>query len=917
MRAVWRLAISSLWARPWRSAMLIAAVGLSAALIAAVACAMDSINRAIEAQLGAQVGNADARLLAASAAGDFPASFLTRVQEWPEVAAAWGDMTAAVSLTVEKAGLIEPAGVGSGASPNVRFVRGNRVLRATSLAHGVWFSEGNARLELIAGTMPSDRGQVVIDALTAERLSWEYGSESGSTLLSGRAEHLSSGAPEIPETAAAAEAGQVNARVGVRPGDRVQVFRLLGKRREFEVVGVAAPPPLGGRPQIWMSMPDVEEIIGRRDRLSLIEITLNEGVDADAFADARQKELGDRFLLQTTAKVRTGVEKNVASSQLGFVLAAVLSFLSAAFIIMTGLNTGLAEQRRSLAVLRCVGATPAHLGWTQLLVGLMVGGIGAALGLPLGVGVAWVLVQVFHERLPSGLGLPILTLSISVAGAVLAGVGGALWPAWQASRLSPLAALTARAAPVKRAHVQLTTLAGLLCLLTQAVIVGVPQNGQVVFWGYATTGLPMMFLGYFLLGVPMVIIMVRAMASGLSRVLGLPRELLGRTMRATPYRYGFTAGAMMGGLALMVALWTNGGGFLRDWLGRIRFPDAFVSGIALSEESQRMLDALPFVEETCAITMVPVETDVFGVRALQSYKTTFVAFEPESFFRMAELDWVQGEPEAAKQRLIEGGAVIVAREFYVAKGMGVGDAFTCRFNDREATFEIVGVVTSPGLELVSKFFNVGEEYVEQSLHAVFGSRKDLKEQFGDESVGLIQISLRDDVDDETALASIRETVFGAGVLDSGSGRQIREQLVELIKGFLLVFSVVASMAMFIACFGVANVVAASIHARRFEFGVLRAVGAQRWLLSRLILGEAIIIALSAGILGTLMGLQGAWAGRRLNAMLLGVEIRGLVQPWVIVAGFGVVLAFCVGASLPSVMRLNTRSTRELLSARLG
>lgn len=917
MRAIWRLATSSLWARPWRSAMLIAAVGLSAALIAAVACAMDSVNRAIEVQLGTQVGDADARLLASSSTGDFPGSYLKVVTAWPEVESARAELTATVSLALSAEGLAPPA---DARVDTALWLKQTRVLRTSSLAHGVWFSQADLQLELIAGRMPTDRGQIVIDALTAERLSWTYQAESsarGLALLSGRAPHLGLGPRAIPDSAPEPLAEAINRSVGVRPGDRVQVFRLFGRRRQFEVVGIAAPPPLGGRPQIWMSMPDLEEVSGRHDHLSLIEMKLRDGVDADAFADARQAELGDRFLLQTTAKVRSGVDRNVASSQLGFMLAAVLSFLSAAFIIMTGLNTGLAEQRRSLAVLRCIGATPAQLAATQLLIGLMLGCIGAGLGLPLGIGVAWVLVHLFREQVPSGLGLPVLTLAISAFGALVAGVGGALWPAWQASRLSPMAALSARAVPVKRVHVQLTLLAGLFCLLIQACIVGLPSDGQVVFWGYATTGLPAMFVGYFLLGVPMVMLSVWLLAPALSRLLGLPRELLGRTMRATPYRYGLTAGAMMGGLALMVALWTNGGGFLRDWIGRVRFPDAFVSGVALSEESQRLLDALPFVKRTCAITMVPVETDVFGVKALQHYTTTFVAFEPQAFFDMAELDWVQGDPEVAKRRLIEGGAVIVAREFFVAKGLGVGQQFSCSFNGHEETFEIVGVVTSPGLELVSKYFNVGEEYVNQSLHAVFGSRADLKAKFGNESIGLIQIELSDDIDDETALATIRRTVLGAGVLDAGSGRQIREQLTGMIRGFLLVFSVVAAMSMFIACFGVANVVAASIEARRFEFGVLRAVGAQRWLLARLILGEALIIALSAGVLGTLMGLQGAWAGRRLNAMLLGIEIRGMIEPMVIVGGFAVVTAFCVGASLPSVLRLNRRSTRELLSARLG
>jgi len=666
-----------------------------------------------------------------------------------------------------------------------------------------------------------------------------------------------------------------------------------------------------------MSLDDLWALSGKPGRVSLVEIQLVDGVDAEEFADRRQAELGDRFLLQTTARVRSGAEKNVASSQLGFVLISVLCFMSAAFIIMTGLNTGLAEQRRSLAVLRCVGAKPGQLGWTQLLIGLVIGGAGALVGVPLGVGIAWGLVRFFHDQLPTGLALPPNTLALSAIGAVAAGVLGAIWPAWQATRLSPMAALAARAEPVRRSQIQWTLGVGLLCLGLTTLIVAVPKDGQFIFWGYATVGLPVMYLGYFLLGVPVVVFLAGLLAPSLSRVLALPPSLLGRNMRATPYRYGFTAGAMMGGLALLVAIWTNAGGFLHDWVDRIKFPDAFVSGIALSPESQERLDALPFVLKSCAITLVPVSTDAFGVTALQNYQTTFVAFEPEPFFAMTELDWVEGDPESAKRRLAEGGCVIVAREFQIAKGLGVGDTFTCSYNDRTFSFDIVGVVTSPGLELISKFFNVGKEYVDQSLHAVFGSRRDMSEKFGNDSIALIQMDLSEDIGDEDALATIRETLFGAGVIDAGSGRQIRAQLESIVRTFLSVFSVIAVLSMLIACFGVANVVAAGIQARQFEFGVLRAMGAQRGLLTRLVVGESILIAAAASILGTLMGLQGAWAGRRLDAMLLGLRLEVRPEYAVIAAGIGVVVLFSVGAALPAIVRLGRRSPRDLLSTRIG
>ncbi|MCW5763416.1 MAG: FtsX-like permease family protein [Phycisphaeraceae bacterium] len=913
MRAVWHLAIRTLSARRWRSAMLVAAVGLSAALIAAVSCALASAHAAVNAQINQSVGDADVRLTASSSGTNFPSRYLDQVRAWPEVAEARAELTSTLSLAVEKDGLAE------GESGD--WVRTTRLLRATVLVHGVWFSQGGARVDLIAGRMPTDRGEVVLDALTAERLSWlGHGTgvfSSNRKTLSGNATHLTMPEPVVPELANPSRAETINAAIGVRPGDTIRVVRLFRAPEELRVVGIAAAPPLGGRPQAWFSMPDLAALSGAGERLSQIEMVLRPGVDADAFVAERQAELGERFLLQTTARVRAGVEKNVASSQLAFALATVMCFLSASFIIMTGLNTGLAEQQRSLAVLRCIGARPRQLAMVQILTGLLVGVLGALVGVPLGVGIAWGLIEIFKDTVQTGLVLSPMTLSVAALGAVASGILGALWPAWQATRASPLAALALRAMPVRARHVQATLAVALACIGLQLLIVGVPDDGQFIFWMYATFGLPVMFIGYFLLGVPLVVLIARGLSPLLSRLLGLPASLLGRTIAATPYRYGLTAGALMAGIALMVGLYTNAGGFLNDWINRIRFPDAFVSGVALSPESQRLLNELPFVTDTCAISLVPVATEAFGVRALQSYKTTFVAFEPEPFFRMTELEWVEGEAASAKRRLAEGGAVMVAREFRVAKGLGVGDTFRCTLNDIEHEFEIVGVVTSPGLEMVSKFFNVGDEYVDQTLHAVFGSRADMIEKFGTDAIGLIQMSFAPGTDDEAALSQIRERLFGAGIIDAGSGRQIREAMVEIVRNAVRVFTVVAGLSMFIASFGVASVIAAGVHARRFELGVLRAVGAQRALLARLIVGEAIIIALSAWVLGSVLGLQGAWAGRRLDALLLGIRISG-EAPWGALAGaLGAALLFTLGASLPTVVRLTATSPRDLLSARLG
>ncbi|USN99140.1 MAG: ABC transporter permease [Phycisphaeraceae bacterium] len=942
MQAAWRLATSNLSARRSRSALLIGAVTLSAALIAAVACAIASANGAIRDQLEGQIGAAELRIRPSNAGNTFPIGILEKAQAWPETAYALPKARDAISVRISLP-ILEPG-------ENGAWTRTDHVYTTDAMANGVDLArEFKARpLKLVTGRLPAKRGEVVIDAQLAERLSWSYnyarevkgefnhaGTETG---------YLNDSEPTIPDAAPEAQALAINAAVGIRSGSHVSVLRLFRTPVSFEqlenkfgisrdmltnvmklfrsvttleVVGVAEPPPLGGSPQAYMGLDTFYLITGRPGVVDEVEIHLKPGLDPETVAERHRDEFDDTLSLQTTEKVTSGLEKNLASTNIGFTLASLLAMLSAAFIIMTGLTTGIAEQQRGLAIIRCIGGTKSQLAQSQLLTGLIVGGIGAAIGVPLGVAFAAITVDVYHEHLPTGLRIPAAMLVLAGAGTIAAGLVGAAYPAWIVSRMSPLRALTNRSAPIKPRQIWWVLAFALTGLAIQALIVSLSPNGDTLFWLYATTGLPAMFVGYFLLSVPVTVVVVRVIAEPLSVLLRLPPRVLGRTVAATPYRHGFTAGAMMAGLALMIAIWTNGGAILRDWLARIEFPDAFVNGFRLPVEAQDKLETLPFVLDTCAITIVPVRTTAFGVSGLATYNTSFIAFQPDEFFGMTHVEFLQGDEQTALQRLNEGGAVIVGREFNVAQGLGVGDTFTCEYNGKPFDFEIVGVVTSPGLELASKFFNIGEEYIDQSIHAVFGSRRDMIEKFGNDNIQLIQIKLAPDADSDEAMRKIRDALYGFGILDAGSGKRIKHEIEVFINGSLVVFSGVAVASMLVACLGVANLIVAGIEARRFEFGVLRAVGAQPSLLTRLVLGEAVIIALTACLVGTAMGVQGAWAGQRIYRFLVGLlmHIRLPVGPTMV--GWAAVFFFTLGAALPAIIRLNRQRTRELLAATKG
>ncbi len=854
MRATWRLATSSFSGRRLRFSLLTGAVTMATSLVVAIACAIASLNAAMELRVASSVGAADVRLTHVGGR-TFDRAEAAAIETWPAVDLAAPTLEAPLPLRNPKLGENAVA-AGRGVIPSVEYQ-----LRP---------------LRLLEGRPVERPGEVVLEEPLVERL-------------------------------------------GAALGDEINLLRF-GAPMRFTLVGVAAPQPLAvlARPEAILTLEDLGEASGEAGRISEIAIALSGGTDVERFIDRRQSELPEGLVLKASERITSGLDRNLRSSQLGLTLMSVLTFIAAAFIILTGLTTNVIERQRELAIVRCIGGGRAQVAAAQLLIGAIIGLSGAALGAPLGVAIAWVASIVFEEQLPAGLAISWMGVSLATAGSLIAGLAGAAWPAIASARVAPLRALAARAHVTPRWAVPMAALVGAALVALQPILVTAPDDPQMAFWLHVVLGAPAMFIGYFLLAALGVIIVAALLAPPLSLALRLPRRMLRRSAFASPFRFGFTAGSLMAGLALMTAIWTEGSALLRDWIGAIEFPEAFVHALrGLDPEERARVEALPFVEETVAISVMSIEEELFGVRALQGVGTNFIAFEPDPFFAMTKLAWIEGEPEYAIRRLKEGGAVLVAREFKIARGVSAGDDFTITdASGEEHTFEVVGVVTSPGLDIASRYFDIGREYTRQSIHAIMGSRQDMIDRFGNDVIHLLQIDLADDVDDEQALVEIRRAL-GSTMLTAGSGREIKSVISKIGRSSMKVMSAVALVAILIACFGVGQVVVASIDARRFEFGVLRAVGAEGHLLTRLIIGEVLIIAFVASALGSALGLHGAWTGLLMYRNLAGLNLSLVPPLGAIGAGWAILFTMTLAAAAPAALRLSRRSPRELLSATRG
>ncbi|MCP3902494.1 MAG: FtsX-like permease family protein [Planctomycetes bacterium] len=858
MLPTWRLALNTLAGRRTRTVLMSGAVWLAACLVVAVSCTMSSANAGVEARLERFIGAADVRIIHPGN-GRFDEAVLATAATWPGVTLAAGRLGA--SLTLVHADHRLDAGTGA-------------MKRLVPGALGVDF-EHEQRIRpyiLEAGRVPERRDEILLDSIAADGLD-----------------------------------------AGI--GDILEIFRF-GPKLSVTVVGIRERQRMGmlQEPRVYVDRGLLAEATDRPGALTSVYLDLEDDSDPQAFCERHGVELPEPLVLEPAERVRAGFDQSLRAAEFAMILTSVLVFMCAAFIILTGLTSGVTERQRELALLRCVGARRGQLFGAQVLVGLIFGTIGAAGGVPSGIAMTAALVAMYPEYIPDGVRVETLGLMLGVIGSLLAGAAGAAWPAVMASRVTPLRAMASATAPVRPATIAITTIVGLALVGVQVALTQFDDR-DTRYWAYATVGLPILFTGWFLLAVPILILVTRLLAGLLSGLLRLPRDLVGGMVLATPLRHGFTAAALMVGMALLVASWSSGLSVQRDWLDRIKFADAFARDRdGISPEEQRAIADLPFVTSTCPISYLPVrviDQQVFGLRGLTPSVTICVGFDPERFFAMNHVEWIEGEPDDAIPRVAAGDAVVVAERFLVARDLGFGDEITLGVGRTKQTFDIAGVVRSPGLDLIIQLFGIRSAYTDMAQSCCFMDFDTVGRMFDNHDALMLQLNLDEGVSDEDAERGVVDAVPG---IDFRSGRWIRRTVNDIASGLLTVQITIAFAALALAAIAVGNVIAADVRGRRYELGVLRATGARRRWVIGLIGGEAVLLAVTGVVVGTMFGAHLAWMDARNLRDLAGLPVRVILPPGPLLVGALVLLVLTLLAALPAAWSVVRASPARMVAA---
>jgi putative ABC transport system permease protein len=637
---------------------------------------------------------------------------------------------------------------------------------------------------------------------------------------------------------------------GLALGEDIQLIGQ-GSAKRFRLVGFTqlGNASFGGASIAQVTLPVAQALTRKFGRFDQISVAAADGVSPTLLKERIKGEM------PAGVRVETGQESADRSTEeirdnLSFLPTFLLVFgfiavFVGSFLIFNTFSITVAQRVREFGMLRTLGASRPQILTTVLVEALAIGALGAALGIAGGFLIALLLTALFKAagiELPTtALVLESRTVVVSLLVGVIVTFVSSLVPALRSTRVPPIAALHAFApVPTRRRRLLYAVLSILLGATGLALLL-------VGLLGDAEAGAAAGLMGG---GAVVIVIAVSLFSPRLVRPLaaiaGWPleslRRLTGRLARENaqrnPSRTAITAAALMIGLALVAFVTVFAAG-LKSTVAQV-VDDNFAGGLIVQNG-----DGFSPIPNGTAIAAarVPGVEDVATIRSAQaklvgSGAGVRLSAPTRNIERSVEVEWEKGGP--AVLRRLRNDQAVLSDSFAADHGLEVGDRFRLLSQTRRRpSFEVAG-------EFSSKLGVFGSALITQAtLAREFGQTQNTTD-FVETAPGA------DASEVQALLTKVVETAFPtAEVLNQ---QELKESREDQVNTLVRLFYALLGLAILVSLFGIANTLALSIHERRRELGMLRAIGMSRRQVRTMIRYEAVITALIGGILGMVLGL---------------------------------------------------------------
>jgi putative ABC transport system permease protein len=666
--------------------------------------------------------------------------------------------------------------------------------------------------------------------------------------------------PLTAEEVAIDEATAERSHLGVG-GQIVVAGAAVAKR--YAIVGVlkfGGGQSFGGAGAAILIPAEAQRVIGEPGRYDQIDVAATPGVTAKALRERLRAVLPGTVAVRTgaqqAAKDSADLESNLSFIRTFLLVFAYVSLFVGAFIIFNTFSITVAQRTREFGLLRTLGASRAQLMRAVVIESLLLGSLGALVGLFGGIALAPALDQLFKSfgaDLPdSGTVLETRTIVVSLLVGILVTLLAGLAPALRATRVPPLAAMREgveippRPLPTRQRPVIGFVLAVLVSVLLGLLVgrgLGVVLIVIVVARG-ARLAVRLRRGGE---RPPRHYRIVPALARTLGSLVAW-RGITGRLARENsirhPGRTMITAAALTVGLALVafVAVLADGTKATIDHAVTRSFAGDLIveNSQATNQQGVPALLATALRRVPGVASVTPVAFTAGRVHG-HSNNVTITAVEPSSFEHVYRVEWKHGS-SASLLALGETGVVVTK-----------GYASTHHLH----VSSLLKVLTPTGRNVSLRVTGIAEDNA-RLLGDLTISLPLARSAFGQREDALDFVSYARGASNAQVQPAVNRLLRGAfPQARSRTAAQFKQDQANQINTLLALIYVLLALSVIVSLFGIVNTLILSIYERTRELGMLRAIGTTRRQIRQMIRYESVITALIGGVFGLVIGVVGA------------------------------------------------------------
>jgi putative ABC transport system permease protein len=588
-----------------------------------------------------------------------------------------------------------------------------------------------------------------------------------------------------------------------------------------------------------------QELLGRTGRLTRIDAV----VASPAALDSLIAALPSGARIERTSARTERLDQMSSAFRQNLHALSLLALVVAVLLIYNTTTFSVVRRWRWLGMLRALGVSRRELIAMVLAEALVVGGLGAVLGLGGGIWLAQVLTGLVAQSLND------LYFSVSVGSVVLEpagllrglalGVGasvlGALAPALEAASVAPRASLH-RSALEQRWRDRLPWLSGIgLVLMCGGALL--TASTESLTGSYL--GLLCAVLGMAALSPVLVIGILRVAAGVLGKPLGVLGRLAARDAEASLSRTGVAVAALavaVGatiGVGVMVASFRT---TVVTWLTGVLDADVYISPPStVARFNNGTLDSA----SVARLTSLRGSDGYMGIRAreisIAGQTAQLVATDIPERSR-GKYRFLSGSAPEVWNRLA-GGEAFVSEPYFRRFGSEVGDT--------------VFLPTPAGIAPV----RVAAVYADfgSDLGLVLIQRQTYLRLFGDSLLSGLALYAANGVSSDSLAALAREAASGGQRLFIRSNRSLLTESLEVFDRTFAVTHALWLLTVLVAFVGVLSALLSLELERSRELAVLRASGLTPGQLARLLMANTALLGLAAGLIALPIGLVLAWA----------------------------------------------------------